>query len=144
MSKERIETLRKLLNTYNNEYYVHNASSVSDQEYDRMMQELISLENLYPEFKDPLSPSHRVGGGISESFTKIKHKRQMLSLGNVYNQQEVSDFINKIQVDYGSVEFCVELKIDGLAMSVEYQEGRFHHAVTRGDGEIGEDVSLNV
>jgi DNA ligase (NAD+) len=144
MSKERIETLRKLLNRYNTEYYVHNASSVSDQEYDRYMQELISLETLYPEYDDVLSPSHRVGGGISESFTKIKHKRQMLSLGNVYNRSEVYDFVEKIQNEYGLIDFCVELKIDGLAMSVEYQEGRFHHAVTRGDGEIGEDVSLNV
>ncbi|NTW96150.1 MAG: NAD-dependent DNA ligase LigA [Erysipelotrichaceae bacterium] len=144
MSKERIETLRKLLNRFNNEYYVHNASTVSDQEYDRYMQELISLETLYPEYDDVLSPSHRVGGGISESFTKIKHKRQMLSLGNVYNQSEVYDFVDKIQNEYGKIDFCVELKIDGLAMSVEYQAGRFHHAVTRGDGEIGEDVSLNV
>jgi DNA ligase (NAD+) len=144
MSKERIETLRKLLNRYNTEYYVHNQSSVSDQEYDRYMQELISLETLYPQYQDPLSPSVRVGGGISESFTKIKHKRQMLSLGNVYNQSEVTEFIDKIQNEYGKIDFCVELKIDGLAMSVEYQGGRFHHAVTRGDGEIGEDVSLNV
>jgi len=144
MSKERIDALRSLLNRYNNEYYVNNASSVSDQEYDRLMQELMALEEQYPQFQDPLSPSKRVGGGISESFKKITHKRQMLSLGNVYNQQEVFDFIDKIQADYGMVSFCVELKIDGLAMSVEYQEGRFHHAVTRGDGEIGEDVSANV
>ncbi len=144
MSKARIETLRSLLNQYNHEYYVQNGSSVSDQEYDRLMQELIALEAQYPQFDDALSPSKRVGGGISESFTKIRHKRQMLSLGNVYNQQEVSDFVDKIQSDYGLVSFCVELKIDGLAMSIEYQEGRFHHAVTRGDGEVGEDVSTNV
>lgn len=144
MSKTRIEELRTLLNHYNHEYYVQNGSSVSDQEYDRLMQELIDLENQYPELDDALSPSKRVGGGISESFTKIRHKRQMLSLGNVYNQQEVYDFIDKIQGDYGPVSFCVELKIDGLAMSIEYQEGRFHHAVTRGDGEVGEDVSANV
>jgi len=144
MSKARIEELRTLLNKYNHEYYVQNASSVSDQEYDRLMQELTDLEARYPEFDDALSPSKRVGGGISESFNKIRHKRQMLSLGNVYNQQEVYDFIDKIQGEYGFVSFCVELKIDGLAMSVEYQEGRFHHAVTRGDGEVGEDVSTNV
>jgi DNA ligase (NAD+) len=144
MSKARIEELRTLLNKYNHEYYVQNASSVSDQEYDRLMQELMVLEAQYPQFDDALSPSKRVGGGISESFTKIRHKRQMLSLGNVYNQQEVTDFIDKIQGEYGFVSFCVELKIDGLAMSVEYQEGRFHHAVTRGDGEVGEDVSTNV
>ena len=144
MIKDRIDELRALLNRYNHEYYVQNASSVSDQEYDRLMQELISLETQYPEYQDALSPSKRVGGGISESFTKIRHKRLMLSLGNVYNQEEVYDFVDKIQSEYGPVSFCVELKIDGLAMSVEYQEGRFHHAVTRGDGEIGEDVSANV
>jgi len=144
MSKERIEALRAQLNRYNHEYYVLNASSVSDAQYDRLMQELMSLEAQYPEYDDVLSPSHRVGGGISEGFEKIRHKRQMLSLGNVYNQQEVFDFVDKIQGEYGMVEFCVELKIDGLAMSVEYQEGRFHHAVTRGDGDVGEDVSTNV
>ncbi len=144
MSKERIDQLRALINRYNHEYYVNNASTVEDAEYDRLMQELSELEHQFPEFDDVLSPTHRVGGGISDSFKKIKHKRQMLSLGNVYNQQEVYDFIDKIQSEYGPVEFCVELKIDGLAMSVEYQEGRFHHAVTRGDGETGEDVSTNV
>lgn len=144
MSKERIEALRAQLNRYNHEYYVLNASSVSDAQFDQLMKELIRLEAQYPEFDDALSPSKRVGGGISESFEKIRHKRQMLSLGNVYNQQEVFDFVDKIQGEYGMVEFCVELKIDGLAMSVEYQEGRFHHAVTRGDGEVGEEVSANV
>jgi len=144
MSKERIEALRAQLNRYNHEYYVLNASSVSDAQFDQLMKELIRLEAQYPEFDDALSPSKRVGGGISESFEKIRHKRQMLSLGNVYNQQEVFDFVDKIQGEYGMVEFCVELKIDGLAMSVEYQDGRFHHAVTRGDGEVGEEVSANV
>lgn len=144
MSKARIDELRALLNRYNNEYYVHNASSVPDEEYDRLMQELMALEDQYPQYEDTLSPSKRVGGGISEGFTKIRHKRQMLSLGNVYNQQEVYDFVDKIQSEYGMIDLCVELKIDGLAMSVEYQQGRFHHAVTRGDGDIGEDVSANV
>ncbi len=144
MSKERIDQLRQWINTYNTEYYVYNASSVSDQEYDRMMQELMALEAQFPEFEDDLSPSHRVGGGVSEGFEKIKHKHQMLSLGNVYNQQEVYDFIDRVQKEVGECDFCVELKIDGLAMSVDYQAGRFNHAVTRGDGEIGEDVSENV
>ena len=144
MSKARIDQLRTLINRYNHEYYVNNASTVEDAEYDRLMLELSDLEKQFPEFNDVLSPSHRVGGGVSESFKKIKHKRQMLSLGNVYNQQEVYDFIDKIQSEYGPIAFCVELKIDGLAMSIEYQEGRFHHAVTRGDGETGEDVSTNV
>jgi DNA ligase (NAD+) len=144
MSKARIQELRALINRYNHEYYVNNASSVSDAQYDRLMQELQELEHRFPEFDDVLSPSHRVGGGISDSFKKIQHKRLMLSLGNVYNQQEVYDFVIKIQSEYGPVEFCVELKIDGLAMSVMYQDGRFHQAVTRGDGETGEDVSINV
>lgn len=144
MSKERIHELRTLLNRYNHEYYVQNASSVSDQEYDRLMQELMDLESQYPEEQDPLSPSKRVGGGIADAFSKITHKRPMLSLGNVYTKADVEDFVIKIQSEYGQVAFTAELKIDGLAMSVEYQNGRFHHAVTRGDGEVGEDVSANV
>lgn len=144
MFKERIENLRALLRQYNLEYHSLDKPSVSDQEYDRCMQELISLETLYPEYYDVNSPSQKVGGLVLDAFTKVKHKAQMLSLGNVYNEEEVRNFITKIEKEFGSVEWVVELKIDGLAMSVHYEKGHFTQAVTRGDGEVGEDVSANV
>lgn len=144
MFKERIENLRALLRQYNLEYHSLDKPSVSDQEYDRCMQELISLETLYPEYYDVNSPSQKVGGLVLDAFTKVKHKAQMLSLGNVYNEEEVRNFITKIEKEFGSVEWVVELKIDGLAMSVHYEKGHFTQAVTRGDGEVGEDVSTNV
>jgi len=144
MSLERIETLRALLRRYNTEYHVLDKPSVSDQEYDRTLQELQALELEFPQFDDPLSPTHQVGGQVLDAFTKIKHKNPMLSLGNVYNQEEVEAFVDRIKKDADTDEFVLELKIDGLAMSVTYVDGRFSHAVTRGDGETGEDVSLNV
>lgn len=144
MFKERIENLRALLRQYNLEYHSLDKPSVSDQEYDRCMQELIYLETLYPEYYDVNSPSQKVGGLVLDAFTKVKHKAQMLSLGNVYNEEEVRNFITKIEKEFGPVEWVVELKIDGLAMSVHYEKGHFTQAVTRGDGEVGEDVSANV
>jgi len=144
MSRQRIEELRKLINRYNNEYHVYDKPSVSDQEYDRCMQELTLLESQNPEFDDPDSPTHRVGGAVLNSFKKINHKRPMLSLGNVYNREEMDAFLDRVEKEVGSAEFVLELKIDGLAMSVEYYEGHFAFAVTRGDGETGEDVSSNV
>ena len=144
MSLERINTLRALINQYNDEYHRLDKPSVSDQEYDRCMQELQSLEQLYPEFFDLNSPTQKVGGTILEAFSKVKHKALMLSLANVYNEEEVRTFIDKVEKICGKVEWVCELKIDGLAMSLHYEKGQFKQAVTRGDGEVGEDVSMNV
>lgn len=144
MSKQRIDHLRRLLRQYNQEYHVLDAPSVSDQEYDRCMQELIALEQAYPEYFDANSPTQKVGGLVLDAFQKVKHKHLMLSLGNVYNEQEVKDFITKIETETHTHEFVVELKIDGLAMSAHFENGQFIQAVTRGDGEVGEDVSVNV
>ncbi len=144
MSKDRIDELRQLIRQYNIEYHSLDKPSVSDQEYDRCMQELQTLETLYPEYDDENSPSHKVGGLVLDSFTKVKHKAQMLSLGNVFNEEEVRHFISRIEKETGPVEWVCELKIDGLAMSVHYENGNFIQAVTRGDGEVGEDVSHNV
>jgi DNA ligase (NAD+) len=144
MSKERITQLRSLIDRYNHEYYVLNQSTVSDQEYDRLMGELNALEAQYPEYADPLSPSQRVGGFVQEGFTKIRHQKAMLSLGNAYNQSDVFEFVDKVIASVGETAFTLELKIDGLAMSVRYEAGSFTQAVTRGDGEVGEDVSANV
>jgi DNA ligase (NAD+) len=144
MSLERIEKLRNLIRQYNREYHVLDKPSVSDQEYDRCMQELIQLESEFPEFFDVNSPTQQVGGLVLEKFTKVKHDTMMLSLGNVYNQEEVEAFIDRIIKETGLDEFSLELKIDGLAMSLRYDKGQFLRAITRGDGEVGEDVSLNV
>lgn len=144
MSLNRIEELRKLIRQYNHEYHVLDHPSVSDQEYDRCMQELIQLEHDYPEFFDTNSPTQQVGGAVLDKFTKVKHDQMMLSLGNVYNKEEVDAFIDRVVKETGLDEFSLELKIDGLAMSLRYDQGQFLRAITRGDGEVGEDVSLNV
>lgn len=143
---ERIEYLRKLLNQYNYEYYVLNSSSVSDQEYDKYMQELIALETKYPEYENPNSPSKRVGGQVALEFQKINHKRLMLSLANAFNEDDIRDFDRKIReaLNVEQVEYVCEMKIDGLAMSVEYKNGEMEYGATRGDGTVGELVTNNV
>ena len=146
MSKERIQELRKLLNQYNYEYYVLSRPTVSDQEYDSLMLELIDLEREFPEFDDPNSPTKRVGGFVASEFKKIKHKTPMLSLGNVFNEDDVRDFDRKIRqiLHVNEVEYDCELKIDGLAMSLFYEDGKLVYGATRGDGVTGEIVTDNV
>lgn len=143
---ERIEELRTLLEKYNYEYYHLNQSSVSDAEYDRLMGELILLEDTYPEFKSPLSPSQRVGGTVASEFKKVTHKRLMLSLANAFNEADLRDFDRKIRevLNVDKVTYMAEMKIDGLAMSLDYDNGKLNYAATRGDGTIGEDVTQNV
>ena len=142
--KDRIELLRKKLNQYNYEYHVLDNPTISDLDYDKLLRELIDLETQYPEYDDPNSPTHKVGGQVLDSFDKVEHKRPMLSLGNVFNYEELKSFCEKIEQEVGSVEYVAECKIDGLAMSVTYLHGQFSQAVTRGDGVVGEDVSANV
>lgn len=142
--KERIEELRNLLNKYNYEYHVLDQPTVTDAEYDQVMRELMNLEKQFPEYNDPLSPTQRIGGTVLDEFTKITHKRKMMSLGNVFNEEELKAWAKRIEDEVGKVEYCAECKIDGLAMSIEYQNGNFSQAVTRGDGEVGEDVTFNV
>ena len=144
MSTERIQQLRNLINKSNFEYYADDHPSLSDHEFDLLMKELIELEKQFPEYDDPDSPTHKVGGVVLDVFKKIKHKRPMLSLGNVYNREEVEGFVSRIIDGTGHDIFCVELKIDGLAMSVWYENGRLNYALTRGDGITGEDVTHNV
>ncbi len=141
---ERINKLRKLLEQYNYEYYVLNASSVSDFEYDRLMQELILLEEQYPEYKIENSPSVRVGGTVSSKFEKVTHETNMLSLANAFNEEELREFDNRVRKVFKDATYFVELKIDGLAVSIKYNNGEFVQAATRGDGVTGEDISLNV
>lgn len=144
MSKERIVELREILKKLAKEYYEFDAPSVSDQEYDRYMQELIDLENEYPDMYDPTSPSQKVGGEVLEGFEKVEHKTRMISLSNAFNYDDLVSFDEKVRKVVPNVTYQVELKMDGLAMSLHYSNGLFKQAITRGDGSVGEDVTSNV
>ena len=150
MSKEaaqkRIEELRDILNKFNYEYHVLDNPSVSDAEYDRHMQELIKLETEHPELFTEDSPSVRVGGEVLDIFEKVTHKSPMLSLGNAFNEGDLRDFDRKVRqgIDGQNVRYVCELKIDGLAVSLHYEKGRFIQGATRGDGITGEDITQNL
>ncbi len=141
---ERIKELRKLLDRYAKEYYLYDNPSISDSEYDELYHELLELEKAYPMYDDPNSITKRVGYKILDGFEKVYHQKPMLSLGDVFSKEELDDWFNRIEKDYPNIEYSVELKIDGLAISLFYQKGKFIKAATRGDGTIGEDVSENV
>ncbi len=144
-AQERIQELTKILERFNYEYYVLDNPSVSDAEYDRLMQELTMLENEHPEFKSSLSPTQRVGGQVQTEFKKVVHKRMMLSLANAFNDDDLYDFDKKVRdiVGQDKVTYMAEMKIDGLGISLNYN-GKLISAVTRGDGVEGEDVTSNV
>ena len=146
IAKKRIEELRDLLNTFNYQYHVLDNPSVSDAEYDRNMQELIKLETENPEFMSEDSPSVRVGGTILDIFEKVTHKSPMLSLGNAFNEGDLRDFDRRVRqgIDDANVRYICELKIDGLAVSLHYEKGRFIQGATRGDGVTGEDITQNL
>ncbi|MBX2986075.1 MAG: NAD-dependent DNA ligase LigA [Bacteroidia bacterium] len=145
-AEERISLLTKELKEYNYYYYILAEPRISDYEFDMKLKELETLENLYPQFAQPDSPTKNVGGGISNDFPTIKHSRPMLSLGNTYNAEELKDFDNRVQKLLGGSDFMYicELKIDGVAISLHYQNGNMTQAVTRGDGIQGDDVTENV
>lgn len=144
MSKQRVEELTKLLNQYNKEYYVLDKPSVSDREYDRLMQELIELEAQYPELKSSTSPTVRVGGAVLEGFNKVQHEKPMLSLGNAFNEGDLRDFDARIRKVSPNISYVCELKIDGLAVTLHYRDGQFVKGATRGDGVVGENISENL
>lgn len=141
---ERIDELIKILNKYNYEYYTLDKPSVSDAEYDRLMSELIMLEEKYPEHKRENSPTIRVGGEVINEFEKVIHEVPMFSLGNVFNEEEIEEFDNRIKKLVECPEYVCELKIDGLAVSIEYRNGILYKASTRGDGTVGENITHNV
>jgi DNA ligase (NAD+) len=142
---KRIEELRELLNKYNYEYYVLDRPSVPDAEYDRLMQELIALEEQYPDLKTKDSPSQRVGGQALDAFQKVEHRTPMLSLANAFNEGDLRDFDRRVRQEVGDdVTYVCELKIDGLAVSVRYEDGYFVQGATRGDGVTGEDITENL
>jgi len=142
--KTRIDYLVDTLNKYNYEYYILDNPTVDDYEYDRLMQELIVLEKKYPEYKRKDSPTERVGATVISEFTKVVHKRPMLSLGNVFNEDEIVKFGERIKKEGFNPNYVVELKIDGLAISLIYEKGILIRGVTRGDGTTGEDITHNV
>ncbi|WP_281724310.1 NAD-dependent DNA ligase LigA [Hoylesella shahii] len=143
---KRIEELKNLLHHHNYLYYVLNSPTLSDQEFDSLMRELQDLEAKHPEVYDPNSPTQRVGSDLSTGFTQVRHRYPMLSLANTYNEQEVASWYAAVSKDLGGQPFevCCELKYDGLSISLTYEQGRLVRAVTRGDGEQGDDVTANV
>ena len=144
-ARERIAALSSALEQHNYNYYILAKPTISDYEFDMMLEELAGLEREFPEFLSPSSPTQRVGGGITKEFKSVKHRYPMLSLSNSYSKEDIEDFINRIKksVD-GEVEFCCELKFDGLSISLQYENGILTRAVTRGDGVQGDDVTTNV
>ena len=143
--KQRIEQLRKELNHHNYRYYVLAQPEISDYEYDKLMEQLIELEQTHPEHHDSNSPSQRVGGAVTKSFPTVRHKYPMLSLGNTYSKEELTDFDKRVAKGLSeNYEYVCELKFDGVAIGLSYEKGRFLRAVTRGDGVQGDDVSNNI
>lgn len=142
---ERIRFLRNELNRHNYLYYVKAQPEISDYDYDQLLRELIDLEKQFPEFDDPNSPSRRVGSDISQEFVQVRHKYPMLSLANAYSYSELTDFDNRIRKALPEpFQYVCELKFDGVAIGLTYRNGRLVQAVTRGDGTMGDDVTVNV
>lgn len=144
---QRIETLRQEIEKHNYLYYVKDMPEISDYEYDQLMKELLQLEEQFPELVTPESPSQRVGGSPLGAFVKVEHGLPMLSLGNGFNEQDLRDFDRRVRQGLGiedEVRYVCELKIDGLAVSLRYEEGKFLQGATRGDGTTGEDITLNL
>ena len=142
--RARIEELTKILNQANYEYYNLDHPSITDQEYDKYLRELINLEEKYPEYQDPNSPTKRVGGEAIDKFQKVRHSIPMISLSNVFNEEEIREFDGRIRNAGFHPEYVCELKIDGLSVSLHYEHGKLKFAATRGDGVVGEDITHNV
>ena len=142
--KEKIEILRNQLHEHNRRYYIDDAPVISDYEFDMLLKELESLEEAYTEYADPNSPSVRVGGGITKSFNTVQHRYSMLSLSNSYSLEEIQEWITRVQKSAPKATFVCELKYDGVAIGIRYENGVLVQAVTRGDGTQGDDITSNV
>ncbi len=144
-ARERIETLRREIEKHSHKYYVLNQPEISDFEFDLLLNELDTLERKYPEFQSADSPTKHVGSDLTREFVQYEHRYPMLSLGNTYNEEELRDFDSRIKKSItGSVEYVCELKFDGASISITYRNGLLFRALTRGDGNTGDDVTLNV
>ncbi|WP_400245290.1 NAD-dependent DNA ligase LigA [Niallia sp. JL1B1071] len=145
LAEKRVKELHNLLNQYGYEYYVLDNPSVPDAEYDALLNELIRLEEQFPSLKTNDSPSQRIGGEILDMFSKVQHQKPMLSLGNAFNEADLRDFDRKVRAAIGEdFSYVCELKIDGLAVSLRYENGLFEQGATRGDGTTGEDITANL
>ncbi len=144
--KDRIESLRKQLSEHNYKYYVLAEPSISDFEFDKLLEDLIALEKEFPEYHDPNSPTQKVGGAINKNFENFTHEYPMLSLGNTYSEEELAEFDQRVfkQLGHREYEYICELKFDGLSISLHYENGEMIRAVTRGDGTKGDVVTDNV
>ena len=142
--KERIDELIKKLNKANYEYYTLDTPSITDQEYDDMMDELIKLETNNPHLVRNDSPTLRVGGEVVSSFNKVTHEIPMMSLSDVFNIDEIREFDERVRKTIQNPSYVCELKIDGLSVSLKYEKGKLVRAATRGDGVTGEDITHNV
>lgn len=142
--KEKIRELQEQLTQYNYEYHVLDKPTVPDAVYDQLLRELFDLEKEYPEYKTEDSPTVRVGGQILDKFEKVEHSSPMLSLGNAFNEEDLRAFDNRVRKVISDVEYMCELKIDGLAVSLSYENGRFTVGATRGDGTVGENITENL
>ncbi|MBR1416195.1 MAG: NAD-dependent DNA ligase LigA [Bacilli bacterium] len=142
--KERIKYLVDLLNKANIEYYINDNPTLTDNEFDSLLDELIKLENKYPKYKLDNSPTSKVGTSVISEFQKVEHPTPMFSLSDVFNEEEVRSFGKRVEKEISNPEFVCELKMDGLAVSLIYKNGKFVSAATRGDGRVGEDITNNV
>lgn len=144
-AQDKIDQLSQKLHYYNEQYYMHDNSVVSDYEFDQQLAELIKLEEEWPDFKKPDSPTQRVGGTITKEFETVTHRYPMLSLGNTYSQEDLRDFDKRVEKGLGTedYEYFCELKFDGVAISLSYEDGYLIRAVTRGDGSKGDDITAN-
>lgn len=144
-AKARIGELSKELQHHNYLYYIKDAPEISDYDFDQKLKELQKLEEEFPEFKEPTSPTQRVGGGITKEFPTVRHKYPMMSLANTYSKEELEDFLKRISKSISDpVEFVCELKYDGAAIGMIYKNGKLDKAITRGDGTKGDDITTNV
>ncbi|MBI4179113.1 NAD-dependent DNA ligase LigA [bacterium] len=145
-ARTRVLELRRVLEHHNRRYYVDARPEIPDAEYDRLYRELQELEDNHPELSDPASPTRRVGGGRLEGFVTVPHASQMLSLDNAYSKEELREFLDRVMrsLERSDVEFVVEPKIDGVAVSLQYEEGRLVRGLTRGDGRTGDDITANL
>ncbi len=142
--KSRIDELRRMLSYYSRKYYVEDSPEISDAEYDRLFYELVGLEEKYPEYYDENSPTVRVGGKASDKFEKITHTIPLKSLTDVFSPEELTRWVEKLESEYGSLEYSVECKIDGLSAAIHYENGKLIYGATRGDGAVGENVTANI
>ena len=142
--QERIAELVKIINEANYNYHVLDNPTITDQEYDNYLRELYELEEKYPELVLPDSPTKKIGGEILDKFQKVIHEKPMMSLSDVFSYDEVMEYDNRIRKEGIKPQYMCELKIDGLSVSIKYENGLFVSAATRGDGTVGEDITNNV